>query len=191
MEIRTSISHPLQINVLDFSKYTKYSGKIGMTFCAGKKQFSAYSNVLWDRDLTTDVSVIKQWGADIWLNLMEDKDLVSVKLDPENFSRTIKTAGIEYLHYPIVDGSVPDERESLLWDNERIPALLSRINNGCKILIHCRGGLGRTGLIAARLLIAAGIKPVEAIAIVRDVRTGTIENDLQEKWLINRDIFDN
>ena len=55
---------------------------------------------------------------------------------------------------------------------------------GNKILIHCRGGLGRTGTIAARLLVDLGIEPNRAIDIVRGCRVGAIENSYQEQWIV-------
>ena len=53
------------------------------------------------------------------------------------------------------------------------------------VLIHCRGGLGRAGTIAARLLIELGTEPGEAIANVRAVRPGAIETDDQEEFVRN------
>ena len=47
------------------------------------------------------------------------------------------------------------------------------------MLLHCRGGLGRAGTIAARLLVELGVQPDDAIRRVRDAHEGTIENDSQ------------
>lgn len=47
-------------------------------------------------------------------------------------------------------------------------------------MIHCLGGLGRSGTIAARLLVELGVVPDEAINIVRKARPGAIENNAQE-----------
>jgi ADP-ribosyl-[dinitrogen reductase] hydrolase len=54
---------------------------------------------------------------------------------------------------------------------------------GEKVLVHCRGGLGRAGMIAARLLVDEGVPPQDAIAAVRDVRPGAIETRSQESWV--------
>ena len=53
------------------------------------------------------------------------------------------------------------------------------------ILVHCRGGLGRAGTIAARLLIEIGIDPKIAISEVRAVRPGAIETVEQEKYVLS------
>jgi ADP-ribosyl-[dinitrogen reductase] hydrolase len=51
-------------------------------------------------------------------------------------------------------------------------------------LIHCRGGLGYTGMIAARLLVELGMDAHDAIAAVRRVRPGAIETGAQEQHVL-------
>ena len=46
-------------------------------------------------------------------------------------------------------------------------ALLARLRDGESIVLHCKGGLGRTGMVAARLLVELGCMPEEAIVAVR------------------------
>lgn len=49
--------------------------------------------------------------------------------------------------------------------------------------MHCKGGLGRAGTVAARLLIEFGQAPEDAIACVRAARPGAIETHQQETYL--------
>ena len=51
-------------------------------------------------------------------------------------------------------------------------------------MVHCRGGLGRAGTIAARLLVECGWPAAKAIAAVREVRPGAIETRAQEKYVL-------
>ena len=90
---------------------------------------------------------------------------------------------MQYVRFPIVDGSVPDESSNLIWKNQLSPILINELKNGRKLFIHCRGGLGRTGLIAAKLLVELGLEPEQAISITRQVRKGAIENKSQERWV--------
>ena len=50
--------------------------------------------------------------------------------------------------------------------------------------MHCRGGLGRTGIVAASLLIGFGIGPRDAIVAVRKARPGAIETLQQERYVL-------
>ena len=88
-----------------------------------------------------------------------------------------------WFHLPIVDVSIPDERFEEEWDvaGEKLRSMLRR---RLDVLVHCRGGLGRAGTIAARLLVELGMEPTKAIASVRAVRPGAIETPDQEKFVL-------
>ena len=62
--------------------------------------------------------------------------------------------------------------------------LVDQLGAGKKIFIHCKGGLGRTGTIAACLLIESGMKHLEAIDSVRSARQNTIETTTQEFFVL-------
>ena len=179
---KTSDSHPLQIASLPLDSIEQgLHGNIGLTFCPGK-QHSSYLSGRWLRDLDTDLKVIQDWGATAWLNLMEDQDLIAVNLDPTVFKASVLSANIDYYHLPIVDGSIPNQQTTEDW--ERLsPILRYHLQQGGNLLIHCRGGLGRTGMIAARLLVELGCPPDIAMTTIRKLRPGSIENDEQEQWL--------
>lgn len=183
-EIRTSVSHPLIVDHIDLSSHTQYKSLIGMSFCPGKRHRSEYGNYEWYRDLVADMAVIKSWGFDIWLNLMEDQDLKAVGFEPDVFCQTIKNEGFEYLRFPIVDGFIPNQTSDSIWQNQLSPYLFDNLKKGKKVFIHCRGGLGRTGLIAAKLMVDFGVSPQDAINITRKSRRGAIENSVQEQWVL-------
>jgi ADP-ribosyl-[dinitrogen reductase] hydrolase len=89
-----------------------------------------------------------------------------------------------WFHLPIVDVSVPDEwfEEKWVTAGEELRSIL---RGGSDVLVHCRGGLGRAGTIAARLLIELGMEPETAIARVRSVRPGAIETRAQEEYVLD------
>jgi ADP-ribosyl-[dinitrogen reductase] hydrolase len=88
-----------------------------------------------------------------------------------------------WFHLPIVDGWTPDEVFERRWEiaGAELRALL---RGGRNVLVHCRGGLGRSGTIAARLLIELGMEPMTAITRVRAARPGAIETSQQEKYAL-------
>ena len=95
----------------------------------------------------------------------------------------LRDRGIEWHHLPIRDVDVPDCGFEGNWlkSGARLRAILG---SGGKVLLHCRGGIGRTGTIAARLLVEFGFKPADAITLVRKVRPGTIETAAQERYVL-------
>ncbi len=63
------------------------------------------------------------------------------------------------------------------------PELRRRLAEGARVLIHCRAGLGRTGTVAARLLVEHGLDPEAAILRVRQSRPAAIETAGQEAYV--------
>jgi ADP-ribosyl-[dinitrogen reductase] hydrolase len=90
--------------------------------------------------------------------------------------------GIEWHHLPIRDVDVPDDEFEDQWKTSG-PRLRSLLLEGKKVVIHCLGGLGRTGTIAARLLVEFGASPAEAIKAVRTARPGAIETTEQQEYV--------
>ncbi len=172
MTARTSSSHPLQIDAVTVSG----GGRVGMTFCPGKKDRHAMTGH-WDRDLEADLASIREWGASLLVTLVEDHELALLKV-PDLGSRA-RDHGLDWLHLPIVDVSVPSAAFEAAWP-QHARGLVARLVEGDSLVLHCRGGLGRTGLVAARLLIELGDDAVAAIARVRAVRHGAIETAAQE-----------
>ena len=172
----TSQSSPLRINCVPCR-----NGLIGMTLCPGKQQSDSLSGV-WARDLPTDVSAIHAWGAGLVVTLFEDHEFEMLRVS--SLPQVVRAAGMGWIHLPICDQEAPDERFFSAW-----PDVSNRIHNlleeGGRILLHCMGGLGRTGTVAAQLLIEAGEQPGSAISRVRAARPGAIETQTQEDYVLN------
>jgi len=173
--IKTSITHPLRIDAVA----TPGGGQIGMTFCPGKKQRDSISGP-WSRDLGLDLDRIREWGAVTVVTLMEAHELARYKVG--GLGDAVRQRGMTWYHLPIVDVGVPEEPFEKGWGVAG-PDLRSSLATGRKVLLHCRGGLGRTGTIAAQLLIELGVPAEEAIARVRDARPGAIEKGEQEGYV--------
>lgn len=105
--------------------------------------------------------------------------------DPDeiaDLSHAAEERSIALLSTPITDFSVPDQR--LDW-----PALIERftgeLRQGRRIAFCCLAGYGRSGMMAARLLIATGSTPEDAITAVRTARPGAIESEEQVAYLLS------
>lgn len=169
---RTSISHPLQIAEV---RPAPGMGRIGITFCPGKHDRAAASGA-WARDLETDLDAITAWGARAVLTLVEPAELDLLRVP--DLGPGVLARGMDWRHLPIADFSVPDEAFETRWLAEG-PTLRALLRDGQDIVVHCRGGLGRAGMIAARLMAELGLPPDEAIRAVRKARPGAIETPSQ------------
>jgi len=171
---KTSLTDPLQIASV---KPPGADGAIGVTFCPGKWDHEA-QNGPWERDLAVDVAAIRKWGAAVVVCLLTPKELPM--LEVEGLPRAVCAAGMAWLHLPIVDVGVPDAEFERAWAHAS-PWLQDLLRAGQRVLVHCKGGLGRTGTIAARLLVEMGEAPAEAMRRVREVRPKAIETRAQEQ----------
>lgn len=175
--VKTSQSHPLRIDEI---KIPGCAGILGLTFCPGKKDTGVHTEGYWDRDLEADLVAIVRWGAHALVTLMETHEFALVKVPDlsEMASRKMK----RWYHLPIVDVDVPDERFERLWA-ESAREIKALLHQGKKVVLHCRGGLGRTGLVAACLLREFHFAPDQAIQLVRATRPGSIETRQQESYV--------
>ena len=174
--LKTSLSSPLRIAEISVSPL---DARLGLTLCPGKKDRSQG----WDRDLATDVRAIRNWGATTILTLIEEHEFRLLAI--ETLAEEVRRFGMEWLHLPIRDVDIPDERFEKAW-NVSGPAIHERLDAGQRILIHCRGGLGRTGLVAALILVERGTEPRSAIHRVRAARPHAIETNAQERYVLCR-----
>ena len=170
---RTSETHPLEIAHVQASPD---HGRIGITFCPGKHQMDAATGS-WHRDLDLDLDAVKNWGASLLLTLVEQKELEQLRVP--GLGQAAEVRNIQWLHLPIKDYHTPDSSFEQSWATygAKIRQLL---RGGSDIVVHCKGGLGRAGMIAARLLVELGVPPEKAIKSVRAVRKGAIETADQE-----------
>lgn len=176
VKILTSHNAPLRI---DSHILPDTGGQIGMTICPGKKRPGSISGD-WDRDLALDLQVVKDWGAEMVLTLLEDFEFAQVGV--EALGPQAKALGMHWLHMPIPDKHAPTASFAPQWAvaGPKIHACLQR---GGKVLIHCMGGIGRTGTIAAQILIERGMPVAEAMMVIRAARKGAIETQVQEAYL--------
>ena len=179
--VRTSISHPLRIDKL---ATCPNAGEIGITFCPGKKGPSE-SDYDWDRDLALDLDAIESWKAAAVVTLIEDAEFEMLGVSA--LGPMVLARGIEWHHLPIVDVSPPDDRFEKKWVSSG-PRLLQLVSSGQRVVVHCRGGLGRAGTVSARMLVELGVPPAEAIHRVRQARPGAIETSAQKSYVLGLEI---
>lgn len=172
--MRTSQSHPLEIAEVEIGPGF---GKIGITLCPGKKQPHAATGA-WNRDLGLDLDVIAKWGAASVLTLIPDHELR--ELGVSGLREEVEARHMEWNHLPIPDAGIPGaELAGPRWATSHY-CLLPILRDGFNVLVHCKGGLGRAGMMAADLMVQLGVFCDRAVELVREARPGAIETQEQE-----------
>ena len=175
MKSRTSITDPLVIGTLPVGQ-----GAVGLTFCPGKQGDSVFGRP-WARDLEADLDVIQKWGAAAVVTLIESHELTM--LGVSDLGERIEARGMQWHHLPIVDLDAPGADFEAAWRQVADP-LCQLLREGQRVLVHCRGGRGRTGTVAAVMMIELGATPREAVTRVRAVKPSAIENPTQERYVL-------
>ena len=174
----TSRTSPLRIDAVSPDRC---GGAIGMTLCPGKKESGALSGD-WNRDLDADLRLISNWGAIALVSLMETEEMDWYGVADLPF-RAVQH-GLVHYHLPIPDMHIPGREFEEKWQDSG-EKLRNQLLSGESIVIHCLGGLGRTGTIAGRLLVELGTDPDTAIRRIRAARPGTIQTIRQETYVRN------
>ncbi len=172
--MRTSRSHPLQIAAVTAGGD---HGRVGITLCPGKTDPAGLTGA-WARDLDPDLDAIADWGATAVVSLITDQELDYLRV--RDLPGAVRDRHMEWWHLPIPDGEPPGHDVEASWVVAG-EALRDRLRAGFDVLVHCKGGLGRAGTVAARLLVELGAHPDDAIRQVRAARSPqAIETAAQE-----------
>jgi protein-tyrosine phosphatase len=129
--------------------------------------------------LQDELASWKLAGVDIVVSLLTPDEEHELQLQDEG--RDAKAQGMTFLSLPIRDRQVPDSESTL---NSTLQLMDEALSSGKNVLVHCRQGIGRTGLIAASLLINKGWEPEAAVESLSAIRGVAIpETPEQRRWI--------
>jgi hypothetical protein len=103
-------------------------------------------------------------------------DVEQVLIQPEDFDAVVTLYafarpvgwGVQELRSGFMDGAqVPAQRDLL----ELVEWAHRRWTRGERVLVRCQAGLNRSGLIAALVLVRAGLEPMDAVSLLRERRS--------------------
>jgi protein-tyrosine phosphatase len=125
-----------------------------------------------------EFSGLKRLGVNKVVSLLEKDEEREVGLALE--MSLCHEHDIEFISFPIPDRGLPNTPKAIALAEE----LYSEINKGKHVVIHCRAGIGRTGIIAGAVLVKSGINANEALSLISDARGVKVpDTEEQESWL--------
>jgi len=129
--------------------------------------------------LDLETATLREAGAGGVLSLLEDSEVDLLDLGEEE--ACCARHGMEFFRFPVPDHSVPESPEAF---RAFLQPLASRIRKGFSLCIHCWGGIGRSNLTAACLLILLGLDAEEALrGVRRSAGLHVPETREQEAWV--------
>ncbi len=115
----------------------------------------------WLRD---DLKFYQASGMDHIISLLETEEETELGLlrEQENCNQI----GLDFTSFPIPDRQIPD------LDRFRpvVTSLVAKLSQGQSLGIHCRAGIGRSGLLTCCILKSVGLKTEDAIELVSQAR---------------------
>ena len=172
------LGRPPTPNAIDTVTVPGSVGCMGLVACPGTRIDQPPSGSR--RLIQTDLQEIVDWGANGVVCLVEPHELKMNRV--EALPAMVREAGLWWIHLPIIDMDIPSQAFEDAWavEGERIRHAL-RI--GERVALHCYAGLGRTGMIAARILVEFGVEQEEAIRRVRVANRRRIQTKGQANFV--------
>jgi len=157
-------------------------GQVGMAGCPGRGAPWLLPS-LSERELERDVATVARWGATALVSLLDEFELARLHL--RRLPELLTAARVNWHHVPLAPSKLPDAEFDRTWNAAAI-RIYQLLRQGGKIVIHCRDGRGRTGMITGRLLVELGCQPLDAVNRVRAARPGALDNIAEEKYVLSR-----
>ena len=118
-------------------------------------------------------------GIDLVVSLLESGEAAELGLHRE--ADLCDENRIEFVSFPVPDRGVPPSWPAA---SDLARLLTSRLSQGRTVAVHCRAGIGRSSVIAARVLVRLGAnsdRAFETIARARGVEVPDTEE--QREWV--------
>ena len=129
--------------------------------------------------LDSEMAGWRRANVDTVFSLLTPAEEADLGLEAEE--ETAKSHGLRFLRFSIPDRQVPDSEVAFSRALEELEAELEADRN---VVLHCRQGLGRTGIAAACLLITKGATPEAALRQLSMIRGVTLpETSEQRQWI--------
>jgi len=129
--------------------------------------------------LEDDVRAWKEQGFNVVVSLLtkDEKEEFDLELERE----VSQAHGLEFFEFPIPDLGIPS---SLTAAQEFLSKIYDALRAGKQVAIHCRQGIGRSGLVASSLLVLFGLEPDTAFHSVSVARGLSVpETAEQSTWV--------
>ena len=155
------------------------AGKIILTSFPGLNSNGLFEETI----LANELEIFKNNNCSSITSFVEDSEFEKL-CDKTLFVKNIYEHKLHWYHLPIYDMGAPDKDFKYKWETTKV-LLKNELIDGKNIVLHCRGGKGRAGTIAAILLVEFNYEKQEAIDLVRSRRKGAIESKIQEDFIFS------
>ena len=134
--------------------------------------------------LEDEVRAWRAAGIDVIVSLLQDEEAEELDIGQE--AQRCNENGIEYTAFPVADRGVPESPRTFV---ELVRGLEGKLAAGKTVALHCRQGVGRSALLAAAVLIAAGLDADSAWGRVGVSRGCPVPDTTEQRTWVVRDFL--
>jgi protein-tyrosine phosphatase len=130
--------------------------------------------------LEEEVQGLKSLGYELVVSFLEHSEELELELMEDK--NLCENNGIEFILFPIPDRNIPNVNDFI----ELVSILYSKIIEGKKAILHCRGGIGRAGITASSILVKHGFTGIESFQKVTNARRIQVpDTEEQKSWVLS------
>jgi protein-tyrosine phosphatase len=130
--------------------------------------------------LCDELSALSREGIDVLVSMLTEEEADELGLHRER--EECESAAIKFVNLPILDRSVPSDRDGFL---NSIEHLAEMVRAGRSLGVHCRASIGRSSVLAVSVLVRLGWDANKAFYAVESARGCSIpDTPEQRQWVI-------
>ncbi|WP_170603323.1 protein-tyrosine phosphatase family protein [Ruegeria arenilitoris] len=130
-------------------------------------------------DYSGDLEMISGWRPGLVISMATEVEMI---MDgARDFGRDVQSRASRWVHLPVEDFGAPSAEIRKRWGVASASARQA-LSGGGRVLVHCRGGCGRSGMVVLRLMVECGENPDTALTRLRALRPCAVETDDQMHW---------
>ena len=103
-------------------------------------------------NLKEDIQNFVKLNVKVIICLLNKYELSHIGIELKIYKEICQYNEINLIVFPIIEMSIPETKIEKI-DSEIIDPIFEDLNNKKRVVIHCRGGIGRAGTIAALILL--------------------------------------
>ena len=128
--------------------------------------------------LTQDVAHYRSLGVDTIVSMLPPDEARALSL--HNEAQICADTGMEFINFPIQDFGLPDPAAF----GELVKAIAISLRGGTNIAIHCRAGIGRSGMAVCCVLQSFGHSAIQAINATGHARGKAVPDTVEQRAFI-------
>ena len=128
--------------------------------------------------LSESIAAYKAAGADRIVSMLGAPEAAEIGVSDE--AALCQKAGLWFTQFEVMDFGLPEHGSF----RTLVRQIAGWVAEGDGVAVHCRAGIGRSGMVTACVLVEQGLTADEAVAVVSRARGQTIPDTVEQRQFI-------